>query len=70
MRLMVNGEERDSGASDLDELWAMETQDLELPGPRGFAMALNGNVVRQAEWAATELREGDRVEIIRAMQGG
>ena len=70
MRLIVNGEERDSDASNLSELWAMETRDLELIGPRGFAMAVNGTVVRQSEWSATELREGDRVEIIRAMQGG
>ena len=70
MRLVVNGEERDSAASDLGDLWAAECRELELPGPRGFAMALNGTVVRQAEWSVTELHEGDRVEIIRAMQGG
>ena len=70
MRLIVNGEERDSGASNLGELWAAESRERELPGPRGFAMALNGRVVRQADWSATELSEDDRVEIIRAMQGG
>ena len=37
---------------------------------RGVAVALNGNVVRRAEWGATPLKCGDVVEIVRAMQGG
>ena len=37
---------------------------------RGIAVALNGAVVRRAAWAATPLKAGDVVEIVRAMQGG
>jgi sulfur carrier protein len=37
---------------------------------RGVAVALNGRVVPRAAWAETSLRDGDRVEIVRAMQGG
>ena len=37
---------------------------------RGLAVALNGAVVRRADWAATPLKAGDAVEIVRAMQGG
>jgi len=37
---------------------------------RGIAVALNGAVVRRAAWGATSLRDGDVVEIVRAMQGG
>ncbi|TNC10431.1 sulfur carrier protein ThiS [Methylobacterium terricola] len=70
MKILVNGEPRDSGAATLDALWRAETADLDLPGPQGFAIALNGAVVRQRDWAATALSEGDRVEIVRAMQGG
>lgn len=70
MRLVVNGEERDGDASTLADLWRAETEDLGLPRPQGFAIALNGRVVRQAEWAAMRLHEDDRIEIIRAMQGG
>ncbi|KMO37691.1 thiamine biosynthesis protein ThiS [Methylobacterium variabile] len=70
MKLLVNGEPRDSEAATLDALWRQETADLDLPGPQGFAIALNGAVVRQRDWAATALSEGDRVEIVRAMQGG
>jgi sulfur carrier protein len=51
-------------------LWRAETAELELATPKGFAIALNGAVVPRAAWAATALNDGDRIEIIRAMQGG
>lgn len=70
MRLNVNGEERDGTWGDLASLWRAETAGIELPNPKGFAIALNGAVVRRDAWAATALRDGDRIEIIRAMQGG
>ena len=70
MRLSVNGEPRESEAADLAALWRAETAELDPPGPQGFAVALNGAVVRQRDWAATPLSEGARVEIVRAMQGG
>ena len=70
MRLNLNGEERVIACRDLAELWRTETAELELANPKGFAIALNGAVVRRDAWAATPLNEGDRVEIIRAMQGG
>ncbi len=70
MRLNVNGEERVSACRDLAELWCAESAELELPNPKGFAIALNGAVVRRDAWASTPLADGDRVEIIRAMQGG
>ena len=40
------------------------------PEGRGVAVALNGAVVRRADWATTALNAGDVVEIVRAMQGG
>jgi sulfur carrier protein len=70
MKLLVNGEPRDSAAANLVELWREETRDLELATPKGYAMALNGALVRKDRWDATALAEGDRVEIVRAMQGG
>jgi sulfur carrier protein len=36
----------------------------------GVAAAVNGEVVPRGQWAVTELREGDRVEIVTAVQGG
>jgi sulfur carrier protein len=38
--------------------------------PSGVAAALNETVVPRTRWAATALREGDRVEILTAVQGG
>jgi sulfur carrier protein len=37
---------------------------------RGVAVAVNGEVVPRARWAATALRDGDRVEVLTAAQGG
>ncbi|MEU1512810.1 sulfur carrier protein ThiS [Streptomyces sp. NPDC005811] len=38
--------------------------------PSGVAAALNETVVPRSEWPATALREGDRVEVLTAVQGG
>jgi sulfur carrier protein len=70
MKLVVNGEERDCAATNLAELWRAETAALEIAEPRGFAISLNGAVVRRVAWSATAVHEGDTVEIIRAMSGG
>jgi sulfur carrier protein len=37
---------------------------------RGVAVALDGEVVPRGRWDDTELREGQRVEVVRAVQGG
>jgi sulfur carrier protein len=70
MKLTVNGEPRECVAVNLAELWRSETADLDIAEPKGFAISLNGAVVRRAAWAATVVHEGDAVEIIRAMSGG
>jgi sulfur carrier protein len=36
----------------------------------GVAAAVNGEVVRRAEWEQTPVRDGDLVEVITAVQGG
>ncbi|MQA82456.1 MAG: sulfur carrier protein ThiS [Streptosporangiales bacterium] len=38
--------------------------------PRGVAVALNGAVVRAADWPTTVLSEHDRIEVVTARQGG
>ena len=42
---------------------------LEVP-PRGVAVAVNGEVVRRADWPEARLAEGDRIEVLTAAQGG
>ena len=37
---------------------------------RGVAVALNESVVPRSAWPRTALRPGDRVEVLRAAQGG
>jgi sulfur carrier protein len=37
---------------------------------RGVAVAVDGQVVRRADWERTKLRERQAVEIVRAVQGG
>ncbi|HKN91095.1 MAG TPA: sulfur carrier protein ThiS [Acidimicrobiia bacterium] len=39
-------------------------------GPRGIAIAVNGEVVPRSAWDATGLHPGDRVEVLTAAQGG
>jgi sulfur carrier protein len=70
MKLTVNGQPRDCDAANLAELWRRETADLEIAEPRGFAISLNGAVVRRTAWPTTPVNDGDAVEIIRAMSGG
>ena len=37
---------------------------------RGTAVAVNGEVIPRGEWAATELRDGQEIEVLHAVQGG
>jgi sulfur carrier protein len=39
-------------------------------GPRGVAVAVNEEMVPRSSWRDCELRAGDRVEVLRAAQGG
>lgn len=66
VRVSVNGEHRTVPASTaLDALVA----ELTAAGS-GVAAAVNEAVVPRGQWSATALRDGDRVEILTAVQGG
>jgi sulfur carrier protein len=68
MHVLVNGEERELAPS---ATVAALVSLLEAPTEgRGVAVALDGEVVPRGMWADTELREGSRVEIVVAVQGG
>ncbi len=66
--IAVNGEERllPEGSTILDLLLDLGVE----PGERGVAVAVNGEVVPRQEWSARALTVGDRVELVRAVQGG
>jgi sulfur carrier protein len=37
---------------------------------RGVAVAVSGEVIPRGRWETVELREGERVEVVVAVQGG
>jgi len=62
----VNGEPRELAPGlTLDRLVAAFTT-----APSGVAAAVNETVVPRGQWPATALRDGDRVEVLTAVQGG
>ena len=66
MNLEINGASRQVGeALTLAALIAAE-----LGSGRGSAAVVDGVVVPRSEWPALALREGQRVELITAVQGG
>ncbi|ANM28901.1 thiamine biosynthesis protein ThiS [Acidobacteria bacterium Mor1] len=67
MQIRLNGENRDVSAASVLELVRELGHD---PGAFGVALALNEEVVHRARWQETPLSEGDRVEIVTAVQGG
>ncbi|WP_320773876.1 sulfur carrier protein ThiS [Streptomyces sp. CRN 30] len=66
MIITVNGEPRETApGTALDALVRTLTA-----APSGVAAALNETVVPRAQWPATALADGDRVEVLTAVQGG
>jgi len=66
VRLMVNGAPRAvEEVLDVAALVALLTV-----AKRGVAVAVNGEVVPRSRWEAVALRDGDRVEVLTAAQGG
>ncbi|HEV2673467.1 MAG TPA: sulfur carrier protein ThiS [Aliidongia sp.] len=65
--IQVNGAER---PLDADTVAALVATLGVAPDARGVAVALNGAVVPRTRWAEATLAAGDRIEVIRAMQGG
>ncbi|MFD8549533.1 sulfur carrier protein ThiS [Streptomyces sp. NPDC059649] len=62
----VNGEPREiPGGLTLDRLVATLSS-----APSGVAAAVNEVVVPRTQWPATPLGDGDRVEVLTAVQGG
>jgi sulfur carrier protein len=67
IHLKINGKEAEFAATTIAELLAEQGID---PKARFLAVAINGAVVRRAEWPAAALTAGDTVEIVRPFQGG
>jgi sulfur carrier protein len=66
LTVLVNGERRRvASGTALDTLVGTLAA-----SPSGVAAALNETVVPRAQWPSTLLSEGDRVEVLTAVQGG
>ena len=65
--IRINGENEPLGAATIAILLEEKAVDT---GQLGIAVALNGSVIPRSAWAATELKSGDSIEIVRARQGG
>ena len=68
MNVMLNGEPRalPDGATVDDAVALSGAPDSR----RGVAVAVDGEVVPRGAWEATALAEGQRVEVLQAVQGG
>jgi sulfur carrier protein len=67
MELIINGRPTEAVVADLQKL--LQSQGFE-PEQKGVAVAVNGTVVPRTIWPVYELHDGDRIEVISAMQGG
>jgi sulfur carrier protein len=67
MRLRINGVEEEITAATLTELLTARGVNVKA---RFLAVAVNGAVVRRAEWPEKPLSPGDDIEIVRPLQGG
>jgi len=64
----LNGEREELPA---DATVATVVEAAGIPGDgRGVAVAVDGEVVPRGEWGTTVVRDGQEVEVLRAVQGG
>jgi sulfur carrier protein len=66
VQVSINGEPHELPAQ---ARVAVVLEVLGLPG-RGVAVAVDGELVRRADWPTTALSDGARVEVVTAVQGG
>jgi len=68
MRIVLNGEPRELSADATVEEAVAATGAGERRA--GLAVAVDGEVVPRGEWTRTPLADGQRVEVLQAVQGG
>lgn len=67
MKIVLNGSQTETSAETIAAL--LESIGIN-PSVPGTAVALNERVVPRSNWRETSIRDGDVVEVIRAVQGG
>jgi sulfur carrier protein len=68
VELIINGDRREFTDGTTVEAVVRDLTGTEIPG--GIAVAVNDEVVRRAAWASSPLNQGDRVDVLTAVQGG
>jgi len=68
MQLTVNGDFQDV-EDNLTIANLLVSVDLD-PDQKGIAVAINAEVIARSSWPDLQLNDGDRVDIIHAVQGG
>ena len=66
-RIEVNGAARPFAGDTVLDLLREEGVD---PEKKFIAVAVNGTVIRRADWPSTRIAPGDRVEIVKPVSGG
>ncbi|KHF41820.1 sulfur carrier protein ThiS [Halalkalibacter okhensis] len=65
MQLIINGEDHNVDASNLEEV----VSNFELE-PHLVVVEVDGNIIERANWKGTELKEGMRIELVQFVGGG
>ncbi len=65
MRLQINGKEAECSAATLGQLIVK----LKLQ-PESLVVEHNARIIKQQEWEATPLQEGDTIELLNFVGGG
>ena len=66
MQLIINSELKQFSGKNISEL----VQSLQMPSTNGIALAVNEKVISKSEWEKFELKENDKILLIKATQGG
>jgi len=65
LKLSVNGELKEINAATLDQWVAAEFSNA-----KGIAIAVNDKVVPSSKWDSHALKDGDKILVVEATQGG
>jgi sulfur carrier protein len=68
MQVMINGHRQEIGHG--LTVGVLVSSIPGVPEGRGVAVAVDGEVVPRGAWESTALKDGARVEIVAAVQGG
>ena len=66
MNLLVNNEPKQFSGKNISELIHL----LNIPTTNGIAFAVNEKVIPKNEWEKFQLKDNDKILIIKATQGG